>query len=257
MYLFGAAVSPQLVAQFSSLMENGRVYTPFGATEALPITSIGEDDIISETGLMTDQGAGACVGYPLGDAQIRIIPISDDPIPTWSDDLALPPGQLGEIVVKGSVVTRLYLHRPQKTAEAKIREGAEIWHRMGDIGYIDDKGRVWVCGRKSHRVETAQGLLLTVQCEAIFNQHSAVKRTALVGVGNYGQQTPVLIVEREPIRGLSNSQITEALLALGADYEHTRSIKTILFHDSFPVDVRHNAKIQREKLAIWAAGQLS
>ena len=255
-YMFGAAVPPRLIEQFSSLMDNGKVYTPFGATEALPITLIGEDDIIQETGPLTEQGAGVCVGYPVGDAKICIIPITDRAIPTWDDSLPLPPGEIGEIVVKGSVVTRLYLHRPQKTAEAKIYEpNGAIWHRMGDLGYVDQKGRIWVCGRKSHRVETPTGLLLTVQGEAIFNQHPEVKRTALVGIGDYGRQRPVLIVELEPGHVSAKSKITTELLALGAAHKHTRQIQDILFHKAFPVDVRHNTKIQREKLAVWAAEQ--
>jgi acyl-CoA synthetase (AMP-forming)/AMP-acid ligase II len=164
-------------------------------------------------------------------------------------------------VVKGSVVTQLYLNRPQKTAEAKIYEvDGSVWHRMGDLGYIDTKGRVWVCGRKSHRVETADGLLLSIQAEAIFNQHPLVKRTALVGLGQYGHQKPVLVVELETgskrASGAVRQQIIDELLALGAQHDHTRAIQTTLFHDAFPVDVRHNAKIQREKLAEWAAGQL-
>jgi acyl-CoA synthetase (AMP-forming)/AMP-acid ligase II len=257
-YLFGAAVPSRLVEQFSRLLPNGKVYTPFGATEALPLTCIGEDELVPETGPLTEQGAGVCVGRPLGDATIRIISIMDAPIPVWAESLVLPPGQIGEVVVKGSVVTHLYLNRPQKTAEAKIYEGETIWHRMGDLGYFDAQGRLWICGRKSHRVETAQGLLLTVQCEAIFNQHPAVKRTALVGLGAYGQQRPVLIVELDTAHKSANQQkVIEELLALGAKYEHTRTINTFLFHPAFPVDVRHNAKIQREKLTVWAGEQLS
>ncbi|MDX1520768.1 MAG: fatty acid CoA ligase family protein [Anaerolineae bacterium] len=260
-YLFGAAVRPGLIKQFSDLMPNGKVYTPFGATEALPITCICEDEILAETGAKSEQGAGVCVGYPVGDATIRIIPITDYPIEKWDDALSLRPNEIGEIAVKGSVVTRRYLHRPKETQAAKIYEAeGTVWHRMGDTGYCDAKGRVWVCGRKSHRVETLHGLLLTVQCEAIFNQHPQVRRTALVGVGIYGEQEPVIIVEMEPKhkvrRNRAKQKIIDELLALGAKYDHTKRIKTFLFHDSFPVDVRHNAKIQREKLADWAKQEL-
>ena len=260
-HMFGAAVPTRLIQQFSELMPNGQVLTPFGATEALPITCIGQADILAETGALTEQGAGVCVGTPLGDASLRVIRLTDAVIPTWDEGLVLPPGQIGEIVVKGSVVTQLYLNRPQKTAEAKIYEvDGSVWHRMGDLGYIDTKGRVWVCGRKSHRVETADGLLLSIQAEAIFNQHPLVKRTALVGLGQYGHQKPVLVVELETgskrASGAVRQQIIDELLALGGQHDHTRPIQTILFHDAFPVDVRHNAKIQREKLAEWAAGQL-
>ncbi len=256
-FMFGAAVPPSLIGQFSEVMPNGKVYTPFGATEALPITSIGEGEILAETGALTEEGAGVCVGRPLGDAKMCIIPITDKPISTWDDNLILPQGNLGEVVVKGSVVTDLYLNRPQKTAEAKIYEGDEVWHRMGDIGYFDVKGRLWICGRKSHRVETADGLMLTVQCEAIFNQHIKVKRTALIGLGTYGQQKPVLVVEMEPDKkDTAKNKIIQELRDIGAKHEHTQSIQDFLFHDSFPVDVRHNAKIQREKLTVWATEQL-
>jgi acyl-CoA synthetase (AMP-forming)/AMP-acid ligase II len=255
-HMFGAAVPPSLVAQFSQLMPNGKVFTPFGATEALPLTTIGGDEILAETAALTGQGAGVCVGYPLGDATLKIIAISDEPIPEWQEGLVLPPGEIGEIVVKGSVVTDHYLHRPQKTAEAKIYQAdGTIWHRMGDLGYLDARGRVWVCGRKSHRVETAAGLLLPLSCEAIFNPVPGVKRTALVGVGPLGRQRPVLVVEKEAGSPAGEAQLREALLAVGAEHELARSIKTILFHPAFPVDVRHNAKIQREKLAVWAAEQ--
>jgi acyl-CoA synthetase (AMP-forming)/AMP-acid ligase II len=192
---------------------------------------------------------------------IKILPISDWAIEEWDDSLALPPGEIGEIVVKGPVVTRLYLNRPYQTVMAKIKERDEIWHRMGDIGYFDDLGRLWFCGRKSHRVETEHGLMLPIPCEAVFNQHQDVARTALVGVGKRGQQRPVLVVEPMPgftpkPDNMAGHRLTKQLLELGAKHEHTRLIKDFLFHPSFPVDVRHNAKIQREKLAAWVIKRL-
>ena len=125
---------------------------------------------------------------------------------------------------------------------------------MGDLGYLDDRGRLWFCGRKAHRVTTPAGSLDTIPVEAVFNTHPAVARTALVGVGPPGKQTPVLCVELEPAaRGTDRTTLTKELLAIGAKHEHTRGIASVLYHPSFPVDVRHNAKIFREKLAAWAA----
>jgi acyl-CoA synthetase (AMP-forming)/AMP-acid ligase II len=192
---------------------------------------------------------------------VRIIRISDDPIPEWDASLVLPDGQVGEIAVKGPVVTRSDLHRPEQTAAAKIYEGGEVWHRMGDLGYIDPQGRLWFCGRKKHRVETPQGLLLPVQCEAIFNHHPDVARTAVVGLGELGKQRPVLIVEplpgKWPASEAARKAFADEIRALGAQSEVTREIEDVLFHRDLPVDVRHNAKIQREKLAPWAEEQLS
>jgi acyl-coenzyme A synthetase/AMP-(fatty) acid ligase len=158
------------------------------------------------------------------------------------------------------VVTRTYLHRPVQTAEAKIREGNEIWHRIGDLGYLDEQGRLWFCGRKRHRVETAEGLLLPVQCEAILNQHPDVHRSAVVGVGPVGQQRPALVVEPRPGKWPTSAEarrrLIDELRSLAAGHAITRGIHDVLFYRGLPVDVRHNAKIQREKLAVWAARQL-
>ncbi len=255
----GAPVPPSLIEDFSRILEGGDVYTPFGATEALPLTMMTGEEILAETAALSEQGQGMCVGRPTAGTTIRIISITDDPIPTWDEAYVLPPGEVGEIVVKGPVVTRSYLNRPEQTALAKIHEGAEVWHRMGDLGYFDTEGRLWFCGRKSHRVETAEGLLLPVPCEAIFNRHPDVERSAVVGVGSRGAQRPVLIVEPRPGRMPRTKAGRQAfvgeLLALGAEHARTREIRDVLFHPGFPVDVRHNAKIHRLELAAWAEKQ--
>jgi acyl-CoA synthetase (AMP-forming)/AMP-acid ligase II len=250
-----APVPPSLVADFvTRILDGGEVNTPFGASEAVPITMMSGSEIVAETAALSDQGM--CVGREIRGHTIRVIRITDDPIPEWNDALTLPRGEVGEIVVKGPVVTRAYLNRPRQTALAKIRDGDTIWHRMGDLGYLDEEGRLWFCGRKTHRVETAQGLMLPVPCEAIFDHHPDVTRTALVGVGERGQQRPVLVVEprqgKMPATKAARQKFTAELLKLGAEHEQTRPIQDVLFHPSFPVDVRHNAKIQREKLAVWA-----
>jgi acyl-CoA synthetase (AMP-forming)/AMP-acid ligase II len=257
-FMAGAPVPPRLIEQYHRhILSGGQVLTPFGATEALPVSNISGDEILAETARLTAQGRGACVGRPLDGLTVKIIPISDEPLAAWDDSLALPANQVGEIVVKGPVVTRLYLRRPEQTAKAKIQDGNAVWHRMGDLGYLDDQDRLWMCGRKSHRVETVAGLMLPVPCEAIFNAHPEVARTALVGLGPRGQQRPVLVVELNggimPTAS-TKQRLSNELLALGQAYEHTQPIKDFLFHPAFPVDVRHNVKIQREKLAAWAAG---
>ena len=259
-FMFGDAVDPGVVENFTTILPEGKIYTPYGATEALPLTLMSGADILAETALKTRQGAGVCVGAPIGGLRIQIIPIRETPIRQWDKSLALPVGQIGEIVIKGEVVTRLYLNRPQQTDEAKIPDHDGVWHRMGDLGYLDEQGRLWVCGRKAHRVETVRGVLLPVQCEAIFNQHPAVARSALVGVGQFGQQRAAIIIEMKPENAVKSrkarQRLSAELLELGRRYEHTRHIQDVLFYPSFPVDVRHNTKIDRLKLAAWAAKQL-
>ena len=255
----GAPAQPAVLERFSRMLPVGaQIHTPYGATEALPISSIGSRSILAETADQTQLGRGVCVGRPVVHTDVRVIGIDDEPIPTWSNDLELPAGEVGEFTVKGSQVTRSYYGRDRATALAKIvdPEGG-FWHRMGDVGYVDDLGRLWFCGRKAHRVELEGETLYSLQCEGVFNAHPEVYRTALVGVQRDGRTLPVLCVELCGDRTVDRTKMETELRATAAGNERMRSIDTFLFHDDFPVDTRHNAKIFREKLAIWAARQLS
>jgi acyl-CoA synthetase (AMP-forming)/AMP-acid ligase II len=252
----GAPVSAAIIERFVQRLAPGvQILTPYGATESLPVAVIGSDEILNETRHRTAQGGGTCVGRPVAGMQVSIIRITDEPIAAWSDSLILPPGEIGEIVVHGLNVTQEYFRRPDLTALAKIHDPASgrMRHRMGDVGYFDPQGRLWFCGRKSHRVVTPDCVHFTEPVEGIFNAHPAVFRSALVGVNRSGRIEPVLCVEREADRRHGpTGQLTRELLDLGAKFEQSRAIRTILYHDAFPVDIRHNSKIFREKLAVWA-----
>jgi len=244
------------------LPAGAETYTPYGATEALPVANFTGSEMLASTWAETRRGAGMCVGRPLREVELRIIRITDDELGAWDDGLVLPAGEIGEIVVRGGMVSRDYDHLADATRLAKIRDGEGFWHRMGDVGYLDRLGRVWFCGRKGHRVETKRGTLFTVPCEAVFNEHIRVYRSALVGIGTDQQrQTPVLVVEPEagafPWGASARQAFVDELLALGAESELTRAIRHVLFRRRFPVDIRHNAKIRREVLARWAATRLA
>lgn len=248
----GAPVPADVLERFSQMLPDGaHLYTPYGATEALPVSVIESREILNETRYLTNAGAGTCVGRPVAGVEVYIIPISDDPILTWDDSLILPPKEIGEIVVKGPTVTRAYFNRDLATRLAKITDPQGcIYHRMGDVGYLDEQGRLWFCGRKSHRVETAAGTLFTDPVEGIFNTHPKVYRTALVGIKKNNEMQPVLCVELEKnTTPHDRASVRDELLTLGAQYPQTACIRTIVFHPKFPVDIRHNSKIFREKLA--------
>ncbi len=239
------------------LPENGETHTPYGATEALPIADMTGGEALKETAALTAQGKGICVGRPVKGADIKIIRLSDDAISEWDGNLPLKTGEIGEIVVRGDMVSPAYYGLPEKNLLAKIRDGKEVWHRMGDIGYFDDKGRVWFCGRKDHRVVTKNGNLYSVCCEAVFNAHPAVFRTALVGLGDRPNQRPVIIVELKKGEDFSDKRkIKDEILELGAENRITAGIRELMFHKEFPTDIRHNAKIFREKLKVWAEDKL-
>lgn len=251
----GAPVSGELVRRVGKIIaDDGEIYTPYGATESLPIASITGREIIHNCWPLTRKGRGVCVGRPLPGITIHIIKPSEDPISDWQQVNKLDPGEIGEIVVKGAVVTRAYDHNPGETQMAKIPDGKTFRHRMGDMGYFDSAGRLWFCGRKAHVVHTAEGPLYSICCEGIFNTHPQVIRSALVGIGKPGAQSPVLLVEKK--EGAGESNLSAELETLAKEYELTQNISTFLVHRGFPVDIRHNAKIFREKLALWAERRL-
>lgn len=258
---FGAPVSVSLLRSWRELLdEKADVYTPYGATECLPVALISGSEVLDDTAELTAEGAGTCVGHTNKGIQVKIIKITDDPIPEYSNSLVLETNQVGEIVVHGDVVTQEYYEEPKANALAKMADGkGGFWHRMGDLGYVDEQGRLWFCGRKAHRIETAAGTIFPVQAEGMANNHPAVFRSALVGVGKPGQQKPVLIVQLEtsaiPSDEKGEELLKKQILGRYEDHETFKVIDTLYFHKNFPVDPRHNVKIHREELAVWAAAQ--
>ncbi|HEY0856487.1 MAG TPA: AMP-binding protein, partial [Albitalea sp.] len=252
----GAPVPSDTVAALRALLpEDALFWTPYGATECLPVAVV-EGAELQATRAATEAGAGTCVGRPVPPNEVRIIAINDDAIAEWHEARELGVGEVGEITVAGPTATDTYFNRDAQTRQAKIGEGERIVHRMGDVGYFDADGRLWFCGRKSHRVEAVDGPLYTEQVEPVFNVHPQVRRTALVGVGTPGTQYPVLCVElTEGVPAREWPRIERELRELGARHPHTARITRFLRHKRFPVDIRHNAKIGREKLTLWAAQQ--
>ncbi len=266
----GAPINPLIIEYFShALTGKARIHSGYGATEAMPLTSIDSETILNETATGAAAGKGICVGAPNRGIDIDIIPITENPIAEWQDDLRLRPGEIGEITARGAVVTQAYFRRDDMTRLTRIfdPETGRFRHRMGDLGWIDQKGRLWFCGRKSHRVQTSDGDLYTLPVEGVFNAHPDVYRTALIGLGEPGAEIPVLCVELEALTESESttqsgkqqskksvkdiSRIVQELQDLGRAYSPTQHIHRFIVHRSFPVDIRHNSKIFREKLKTW------
>jgi olefin beta-lactone synthetase len=251
----GAPVPTAVIRRILPMLQAGvEVFTPYGATEALPVAIIGSNAVLEETAALTDRGAGVCVGKPVLGVTVALLPISDEAIERRLGSDEVPRGEVGEITVNGANVTERYLDRPDATRAAKIPgTGEGVWHRMGDLGRFDDHGRLWFCGRKAHRVVVGSETLFTDPTEGVFNTHPDVRRTALVGV----RGEAILCVELEPGTTRKHAEIERELQELIMRHPSTKPIRRFLFHPSFPVDIRHNSKIFREKLAIWAAEELA
>ncbi len=254
----GAPVPAAVLEGMAQILpEHAQVFTPYGATESLPVASIGSRQVLHETRAKTEAGAGVCVGRVVPPVQVAILQISDAPIAAWHDALLCQVGEIGEICVYGPTTTASYFGRPKATELAKIRRGEQVWHRMGDVGYFDAEGLLWYCGRKGHRVHAASGVMHTAPVEEIFNTHKQVRRTALVGVHEAGQVEPLLCVERAADCTLNDRQLLSELAELGRHHGATQPVRRWLVHPKFPVDIRHNAKIGREQLAVWAQARLA
>jgi acyl-CoA synthetase (AMP-forming)/AMP-acid ligase II len=271
----GAAVPASLWADAVRVLPNGKLHSPYGATEALPVATV------SSTEMALKPELGAMLGRPLPGNQVKIIALQEGPIATLGAARELPPGETGEIIVSGPTVTKVYDALPDATAAAKIQSSkgqnstvaksvepvlafgvletdisalpGAIWHRMGDAGCLDQNGRLWFSGRIAERIETATAIIHTEPVEQVFRRHAGIARCALIGLGPRGRQEPALVVQPSPFAAPDAMILARELRALAIKHPHTAAIKKFFFHPAFPVDVRHNAKIHRLTLTAWAA----
>jgi len=251
-FLAGAPVHPHLLKRVQALLPNGTAYTPYGATEALPIACISAQEILEDTYQQTLAGKGTCVGKTIEGVEVRIVPISDEAMDALPSEL--PQGEIGEIVVCAPYISKSYLNNLEATQKAKIRDQGKIWHRMGDLGYKDVQGRLWFCGRKVERVLTPQKTYYTDCCEAIFNAHEEVFRSALIAFKHKEEVVPAIVIE--PKKKLSKAGKIALLKALRLHAKicsETAPIHHFAIFKNFPVDVRHNAKIHRLTLMKYFA----
>jgi len=256
----GAPVHREILESFSKMLpDEAEIHTPYGATEALPVTDITASELLSGQQDEPEFESEICIGYVVEGLDVKIIEINDNPIPSWDQANQIAPGEIGEIVVKGPWVTTEYLNNPDANMYSRITDinTHEVWHRMGDLGRIDRLGRLWFYGRKSQRVITSDSTLFTIPCEAVYNHHPLVARSALVKIPDTGSGTkkPVICIQLKAGYSPTNN-LKQEIYQLGKSNRLTTGIKDILFYKKFPVDSRHNAKIYREKLAIWAAKKI-
>jgi acyl-CoA synthetase (AMP-forming)/AMP-acid ligase II len=236
---------------------NSEIHTPYGATEALPICNIEANEIISVADL-ENCGAGLCVGYPVNGVNVNVIEVVDGPVPSLAGAEILPTGYIGEIIAMGDAVTEEYDGLEVETSMAKIQDGNNIWHRTGDLGFFDQRGRLWFCGRKSERVESDGEIYYTECLEQLFMQHDAVERVALIKCRHWGRIYPAIAVL--PKRGFfprffwQRRKFSLELRAIADRYPKTRAIRKFFFCKAFPVDVRHNSKINRRLLSERCGG---
>jgi acyl-CoA synthetase (AMP-forming)/AMP-acid ligase II len=250
-FMAGAPVPPSLVERLQVRLPKGKILVPYGATEALPVSWASGDQIIQRQDSVL-AGKGSYVGKIIPGARIKIVPAVRPPLPDYPKDYqGLKAGQVGEICASGPMVTAGYDRMPGATFDARFKIGTDPFHRMGDLGYLDEEGSLRFLGRKAECVITNIGPIETERCEPAINQLTSVNRCALIGLGSSSLQEPCLVIEpqREAIRMRGEQDVRKEILATCESLFPEFGIQRVFFEKKIPVDARHNAKIHRLSLA--------
>lgn len=248
----GAPVSDDILNRVSRILPNGQALTPYGATECLPVTAPIGEELSSRRDIFSSNGeAGTPVGKPLDSCKVKIIKIADSVVRDISMTTDCKPFEIGEVIVQGDHISPSYLNRLDANMQGKIKDKDLFWHRIGDVGYFDDQGYLYYCGRKSHVVSVFDKLYFPDPVENIFNQHSMVKRSALITTGKNKVAVAIEPFASMMPKGLAQKERFETeLRELAKSSPVTIDITDFFFFDSFPVDARHNAKIFRDQLSV-------
>lgn len=241
----GAPVPAETLRAAGMLMPNAEAHTPYGMTEVLPVADITLAGI-EEAG----SGDGVCVGLPVPGVEVAISPLDPDGLATGQ--LTSQSGVVGEVCIRAA-------HMRDGYDKLWITEDAASqpvgWHRSGDVGHLDELGRLWIGGRMGHIVTTASGPVTPVGIEHSVGGLADVVQAAAVGVGPAGtQQVVVVVVPRTRTRrpGLAGEDLADRVRA-----RVDTDVAAVLTVPSLPVDKRHNSKIDRTRISRWAEGVLS
>lgn len=252
-FLAGVSATPRVLEKIRQAAPNAKIYTPYGATECLPICLIEATNILEELRPYQENGAGTCLGYPIEGVSVKIIAPVDEPLTAIEERHILPTGFIGEIIVSGENVTEAYDQLPEATQLAKINDNGKLWHRMGDLGFLDEKGRLWFCGRKSERVVSGSEEYFPDCIEPLFCKYSKVARAALIRYESKGIVVPALVILPKegyyPHFFWQRWAFRRHLKQLAQQFPKTESIEHFFFLKKLPVDPRHNAKINRQQLS--------
>jgi len=247
----GAPVPLPLLRQLRAVLPNAEAHTPYGMTEALPVTDVSAAEIEA-----AGTGDGVCVGRPLAGVEVRVSALT--PTGRAEGDLTDTPGLTGEVCVRAAHVKDRY---DALWATERIASRNPGWHRTGDVGHLDAEGRLWIEGRLPHVVTTAAGVVTPVGVEQRVEQLPGVAAAAVVAVGPAGAQVVVVVVvpagarpSRLPGAG-SRLAPADADLAGAVRAAAGTEVAAVLTTGRLPVDIRHESKVDRTAVA-RAAGAL-
>ncbi|TKV29903.1 alpha/beta fold hydrolase [Arthrobacter sp. NamB2] len=253
----GAPIPVPLLEAVQGLVPAAALHTPYGMTESLLVADIDLDGIRAAARAaaagVDGAGNGVCVGHPVHRARVAVSPL--DTTGAATGDVTAAPGVTGEILVDAPHVKDRYF-RLWKTQQDSAR--TRPWHRTGDVGHFDADGRLWVEGRLGHVITAASGVVTPVGLEQALELLEGVRLAAAVGVGPGGTQAVVAVVEATA--AVRRPQLADAQLAAEARSsarERGVELAAVIAVPALPVDIRHNAKIDRARVAQWSSRFLS
>ena len=238
--MFGAPVSSQLIFDLKSVLPNCDIYTPYGATESLPVSFISDKIIIEETGSLTKQGRGVCVGHLYEKVDIEIVNTEN-----YSKIDKFSPG---EIWVSSPMTSLKYFKNEGENLKSKKMIKGNLFHHIGDIGYIDDIGRLWYLGRLAHAIHQMNETIYSIEIEGVLNSHPKIKKSALIKVGSK-PCVAVVLTNLFQLEGSKKNDFFDDLVSKNlAHCPKLEKIENFYILKTFPVDTRHNIKIDRIKI---------
>ena len=258
----GSAVGFEQVREMDRATRPGATAVLYGSSEAEPLASLeGRPEIDRAEGAMRE-GGGLCLGHPRPglDMELRALPLGLHTAGMDEAALAvatLPPGHVGELIVRGRHVSRRYFGDPRAEADQKIRTtGGHVWHRLGDLGYLDEDGRIYVVGRVNDTVQRRGRSLYPLVVEPLIEQLPFVRRCGLVGHPRKGMNRSILAYEAEG-RPARRRQRREREDTIRAECERIDVIiDQVVVVGEIPVDRRHNGKVERDELAAMCRREL-
>jgi acyl-CoA synthetase (AMP-forming)/AMP-acid ligase II len=206
--VYGASPISQDLLRRSIEIFRCRFTQVYGLTETTgAITALRHEDHAGERLL-------SC-GRPMFGGDIRAV----DPM-----DVKVPPGEIGEIVYRGSGVMEGYWRRPEDTAAA-IRDG---WFHSGDAGSVDDEGFVYIRDRIKDMIVSGGENIYPAELESLLAGHPAVADVAVIGVPDdrWGEAVKALIVRR-PGTELTEEELIDWSRSRLAGYKRPRSVDFI------------------------------
>lgn len=232
-FMGGAPVFPRDLRRASEAFPQAEITAVYGSTEAEPIAEIHLSQFSSDDFLAMERGHGLLTGTPVRSLNLRIIRDQwGTPISTLDSEgfrkLFVADGEVGEIVVSGDHVLHGYLHGVGDS-ETKFDVDGSRWHRTGDLGRLDETGRLWLLGRASAAIKDERGVLYPFAIECAALQIPSISRAAVLAIA--GKR--VLAIESRKV-----SAVEAARQSLRwAFIDEVRLLRSI------PMDKRHNAKV--------------